>query len=294
MPESVKSLDPAQPAPPVVVDREPERDHVGHGRTLPLIGGVRPHVYDVVFDDGRRRVYADTPGDVLSAVIPGYEKHARALSQAESEVESLLWDEDGQRRGTIDQAAFNTARDRVQAAFVDAFVARADHATALRARLQQTEIDRARTGGAWDDLDDEGRAQCEASARGEVPVGVIYVVPEDTGSVERGFWPYEAPRLVISRGDYGLFDPAGTEEPESLASVVDDEGREYVPVVRFPRNMVILDPTEENLYVESLEVAGVIESTVRPVDLPDSLYTDAVDLGAKMREAGEAGGVPFE
>lgn len=294
MPDTVKALDPAQPAPPVVVDRNPGRDAVGHGRTLPLVGGIRPHVYDVVYADGTRRVYADTPGDVLAAVIPGYEEHAAAMAAAQDAVESLLWNPDGSRREGVDPEQANDARDRVQRAFVDAFDARSDHATALRMTMQRNENERARANGQWDDLDDEARAQCEASVQGEIPVGIIYIVPEDTGEVERGFWPFEAPRLVISRGDYGLFDPAGTEEPESLATVVDDDGHEYVPVVRFPRNLVILDPTEESLYVESLEVAGVLSCTIRPVDLPDEQYSGAVALGATMRQAGEAGGVPFD
>lgn len=292
MPDRVKGLDPSQPAPYITVDRDPGRDAVGHGRTLPLVGGARPHVYDVVYQDGTRRVYADTPGDVLAAVIPGYEQHAKALSAAENAAEALLWDESGERRPSVDQDALDAARDRVQAAFVDGFVARADHAAKLRAQLQARENDRARENGDWDALDDEARAQCEASARGEVPVGVIYVVPDDAGTVERGFWPHESPRLVISRGDYGLFDPAGTEEPEPLVDM-DVDGVSVVPVVRFPRNMVILDPTEESLYMESLEVAKVIEVAVRPVDLPDAMYTEALARGEQMRHAGDDGGVPI-
>lgn len=291
MSDSVKALDPAQPAPMVHVDRDPSRDQPGHGRTLPLVGGVRPHMYDVVHSNGSRRVYADTPGDVLAAVIPGYEAPAKALAEAEAEAEALIWREDGQRRTDPDPATVDAARDRVQAAFADAFVARADHATQLRMELQQRENDYARSTGEWDDLDDEAREQCEASARGEVPVGVIYVVPDDDGVIERGGWPFESPRLAISRGDYGLFVPEGTEEPESMVGI-DVEGHEVIPVVRFPRNMVILDPTEETLYMESLEVAGLIDVTLRPVDLPDDQYVSAVELGAKMRVAGEDGHVP--
>ena len=291
MSDSVKRMDPGRAAPPVAVDRDPGRDQPGHGRTLPLVGGARPHQYDVVYANGTRRVYADTPGDVLAAVIPGYDGPAKALSNAEAEAEALIWDEDGQRVQNPDPAAVNAARDRVQTAFADAFVARADHAAHLREQLQQRETDHARGTGDWDDLDDEAREQCEASARGEVPVGVIYEVPEDDGVVERGGWPFEVPRLVISRGDYGLFVPEGTEEPESMVGI-DVEGHEVIPVVRFPRNMVILDPTEENLYLESLEVAGLVEATIRPIDLPDDQYVSAVELGAKMREAGEDATVP--
>lgn len=298
----VKALDPGLPAPPVDVEREPSRDMVGHGRVLPLVGGSRPHQYDVVYADGTRRVYADTPGGVLSAVIPGYEETALALAEAESEAERLLYDESGVRVENVDPHELAAARDKVQAAFADAFVARADHATELRMRLQQQENAHAAAEGTWDGLDDEGREQCEASARGEVPVGVIYQAPDDDGSIiERGFWPFPVPRLVISKGDYGLFVPEGTEEPESMvdAEFTDDEATgfdaapEFVPVVRFPRNMIILDPTEESLYMESLEVAGVIEVEVRPVDLADDIYTSAVETGAEMREAGEEGGVSF-
>lgn len=291
MSESVKTMDPGRPAPPVAVERDPARDAPGHGRTLPLVGGVRPHQYDVVYGDGARRVYADTPGDVLAAVIPGYEAPAQALAEAEAEAEALIWGEDGQRLSTRDDEAVNAARDRVQSAFADAFVARADHAAQLRAALQQRENEYARTTGDWDALDDEAREQCEAGARGEVPVGVIFVVHEDEGTIERGGWPFEAPRLAISRGDYGLFVPEGTEEPESMVGI-DVEGQEVIAMVRFPRNMIILDPTEENLYMESLEVAGQIEVTLRPVDLPDDQYVAAVELGEKMRAAGEDGGVP--
>lgn len=294
MHDRVKELDPAQRAAPVIVDRNPAADQPGHGRVLPLIGGVRPHTYDVVFDGGRRRVYADTPGDVLGAVIPGYDAVTQALSAAEDAAERLVWGPDGKRLPDPAPEAVDAARDAVQAAFVAAFEARCDHATAVRQALQSAENEQAVASGVWDDLDDEARGQCEASARGEVPVGVVYLVPDDDGgTTERGMWPFEAPRLVISKGDYGLFDPAGTEEPESL--VGDDiDGREVISVVRFPRNMVILDPTEEEFYVESLEVAGVLDVTVRPVDLPDEQYASALALGRKMREAGEDGGVPFD
>lgn len=265
----VRGLDPSMPAPPMVVERNPNRDAVGHGRDLPLVGGQRPYVYDVVFNDGARRVYADTIPGVLSAFIDYYghlDEEARVAEDAG------------------DQSA-------VESANAGLFEARAQHATDLRVRLQRDINTQAEANGTWDTLDEEEVEQCTKAASGEIPVGVLYEVPlEDLdGSemiVDKGFWTHSEVRLVINRGDYELFDPDFTPEPESLLSEVDsDTGKDIVYGGRWPENLVILDPTEEDDYIESLEHAGQIEVTVRPVDLPDDLYLRAVQTGREILAA---------
>lgn len=268
----VRGLDPSMPAPPIVVARDPNRDAVGHGRNLPLIGGQRPYVYDVVFDEGRQRVYADTIPGVLSAFIDGYGDLDAAARAAE-------------------EASDPTA---TQDAFSALFDARSQHASALRVRLQQAINTRAEAAGTWDTLDDEEAEQCTKAADGEIPVGVLYEVPlEDFDGteviVDKGFWTHPDVHLVVNRGDYGLFDPDFTPEPESLLSELDPAtGKDVVFGGRWPENVVILDPTEEDDYVESLEHADQIEVVVRPADLPDDFYLQAVKTGREIVATDEA------
>lgn len=263
---TVAALDPSEPAAPVVVDRDRNRDQVGHGRTLPLVGGQRPYVYDVVFANGTRRVYADTIPGVLSAFIDGYAAATAAIADAEA----------------------NDDPDAMEVALAAVFEARYAHAHALRVQMQQVINSEAQANGTWDTLDEEEREQCSKAADGAIPIGVLYEVPlEDAdGSeivVDKGFWTHADVKLVINRGDYDLFDPDFTPEPESLLSEIDpDTGKDVVYGGRWPTNMVILDPTDEDAYLESLEHAGYVEVTVRPVDLPDDLYLRAVEVGREM------------
>lgn len=265
--DEVDALDPAEVASPVTVDVDPAGPEIGHGRILPLVGGQRPYVYDVVFDGGARRVYADTVTGVLSAVVDDYEPAA---------------DE-------VDAAGSAEDRDRMEAALAATFQARHNHAHQVRVDMQTRVNTEAQADGRWDSLDEEERDQCSRGADGQVPVGVLYEVPLENpdGSavvVDKGFWTHPDVLLCINRGDYDLFDPDFTPEPESLLSETDEQGRDVVHGGRWPKNLVILDPTDDDSYLESLEHAGLVEVTVRPVDLPDDTYLRAVDLGREMAE----------
>lgn len=265
----VEAADPGVPGPPVTVAVNPAADAVGHGRTLPLVGGQRPHVYDVVFDAGTRRVYADTVDDVLSAFIPGYAALIAAGIEADAAGD----------------------RDAMEEALAQIFEARHAHANDLRVRLQARVNQDARASGTWDTLDEEEREQLDRSAEGLIPVGVLYEVPLENpdGSeviVDKGFWTHATIPLVINRGDYELFDPNFTPEPESLLSEVDPEtGKDIVYGGRWPVNLVILDPTDSDAYLESLEHAGEVTVSLRPVDLPDDLYLRAVETGRELLHA---------
>ena len=280
----VKGLDPAMEAPPLTVDVNPAADQPGHGRTLPLVGGTRPYLYDATYNDNTQRVYADSIAGVLSALIPGYAELAAAETAAIAAVEVAV-----ENDGPTDEQ-----RDAVQAALRASMDARWKYASTLRVAIQTEINEAARMSGAWDDLDSEEQAQCAAAEAGEVPVGVLWEIPIDLpgGVVERvdqGYWSTDAVQLVINRGDYGFFDPQFTPEPMSdLATVDETTGRRYVTVSKWPSNMVILDPTEEAEFFLSLCEAGVLSVVTRPVDLPDDFYSESLRLG-RAAIAAEAG-----
>lgn len=267
--EQARSLDPMLPAAPVVVPRDPQRDAVGHGRTVPLVGGERPYLLEVVFDEDRQRVYADRMEDVLGVIIEGYAQHVAAVDDAASK-----------------------GQDEQRGAIAEAFLARYDHADELRRVLQRRVNDQARLTGAWDRLDEEEQEQCALAASGDLqampPVGVLYEVPVDTpldgvASVDLGFWSSREVKLCINRGDYGIFED-GLVEPQSWLETTDPDGRSYVIEGVWPANMTILDPTSDEAYLQSLVMAGLVSVTVIPSDLPDEVYEAALQAG---RASGE-------
>lgn len=263
----VEGWDPSMPAPPLLVDVRPEADQVGHGRILPMVGGRRNYIYDVLINDGQQRVYADDVAGVLSKIIPGYESAAAGLEAA---VE---------------------AQDRIsiQRSVNQMFLLRAAHARAVRQELQGQINDLARRHGTWESLSEEEREQCEGGAAGLIPVGVIveepFVDPDGTPiTVERGVWEHAEVKLVIDRGDYGLFDPDGTPEPTSELAVEEDDGRLYVYAAKQPDNMIVLDSTDDEEYLGSLEQAGVVSITIYSPDVEDATYLDAVRLGRDIMD----------
>lgn len=279
----VRALDPNREAPHMIVDRDPRADEPGHGRTLPMVGAIRPYMYDVVFDAGTRRVYADTPGGVLSAFIEGYEAlHGRERALADT-ISQFMADGEDPTLDHVDQAA---------TAYAATYAARYAFATTIRTQLQAEENEDAKASGAWDELTDEERQECELAAQGRIPDGVIVQVPWDndlTGEsmlLDQGIWETGHCKLVLNDGDYGINDPAGSPAPYSTLSAPDDQGREIVIVTPYPDNMIVLYPAEASELLESLERAGLVTITVRPVDLPDDLYTESVRIGAAL-EAGE-------
>lgn len=263
--QAVEQLDPAYPAPVMVLDNRAAMDTPGHGWELPLIGKQRPYVYDVVYDNDNRRAYADTIGDVLGVVIDGFSEASAEREEAENGAD----------------------RDRTQAALRRCFDLLHSHASGIRVHLQQGINAAAQANGTWDTLDEEEQEQCTLAAQGQIPVGVLYEVPMDDGNgntftIDQGLWSHREVKLVVNRGDYGLFDPDFVPEPESDLLEETPDGRLVVFGGRWPANMVILDPTDEESYLESLEHAGVLQVRMRPVDLPDNLYLDAVQAGYQI------------
>ena len=206
----VRALDPNREAPHMIVARDPRADEPGHGRTLPMVGATRPYMYDVVFDGGRNRVYADTPGGVLSAFIKGYEAlHATERTLADT-ISQLLADGEDPTLDQVDQAA---------TAYAATYAARYAFATTIRTQLQTEENEAAKASGAWDKLTGEERQECELAAQGRIPDGVIVQVPWDndlTGEpilLDQGIWETGHCKLVLNDGDYGINDPAGSPAP---------------------------------------------------------------------------------
>lgn len=261
----VSKMDPSVPAPAMVVRVDPAADMVGHGRTLPLIGGRRNYVLDVVFDRGRQRVYADTPEDVVGVLIPGYGQITSALAAA-------------------DQTGDVT---RVQELSTAAQIARTDHAAQIRVELQKEINAAAQADGSWDTLSAEERFQCERCAAGDIPTGVEIEedLPDVNGqmvTITRGIWEHPTVRLVIDAGNYGWFHPDNLPEPTGeMVSVHDDpEWGDIVTVTDFPENMVRLDSSgDEETYLDTLVRAGVVTLTVYDAYVEDATYLEAVRRG---------------
>lgn len=272
----VTTLDPTLPAPPQTVVYQPQADAVGHGRTLPLVGGSRNYVLDVLVDplllpagQPQVRVYADNATGVLAVLVEGYATVA-------AEYEAALLAED---------------RDQVQTAFVDGFLYRRAHAHRTRIKLQQRFNEAAKADGTWDALDPDEQMQCDGGAAGKIPTGLIDVrtVDDPDGNpvdIDVPVWETDLITLVINRGDYDLYVDDNTPEPVSTMATEDPEGRRVVYVTRYPENLLVLDPTDDDLYMESLERAGMLKITVYDPQPVDQLFLDSVRLGQAI-EAGQ-------
>lgn len=283
------ALDPAAVAPNLVVAVNPNGagEQVGHGRTLPLIGNVRPHTFDVVFADGTKRVYADTPGKALCALIDGYE---------------ALVDEQIELEATIEQDAFTTGhvepakQQRASELYEQMWIARWRLADQVRVQVQQRENADSHEHGRWERLSSAEKAELESAAKGNIPLGLPRLVRIERGDpfggpdsvlIEQGEWETDQSLLVINRGDYGPYSEEGVPEPVSTMTMTVGEGDdafEAVVATPEPLNIIVLDPGDDMTLLESLDRADVVSLTVRPADLPDSMYTDAVEIGRKMIE----------
>lgn len=269
-------LDPSEPAPPIRVRYDPDADQVGHGRTLPLIGGSRNYLYDVLVsedlagpDQPRWRIYADTSEGILAHLIAGFSDTATKITEA--------WLEE-------DSADYSRW-------FTDAFLRCRAHAHQVRQTLQGAINTAARADGSWSRLTADEQAQCEGGAAGMIPTGLTderLGVDADGNMIELevAVWSTPHVKLVINRGDYGTLGGVFDDDTElfvpepmsdSASAVID--GMEVVYVTDVPNNMVILDPSTVDLYVDSLAQAGLVQITVYRPDQPDSLYLDSVRLG---------------
>lgn len=246
--EDATQLDPSEIAPPIVVtDGEHTEIGAAHGRVLPLIGNRRPYIYDVSLPD-RRRIYADTPEDVIAVLLGGdYPEKLAELRALESSTDDKATDEVWLTLATLRHA----------------------HADRLRLNLQQQINDLAQRDGAWDRLDEAERDQLTKAADpdGPYPVGVLEETPfvdEDNniGTRLQGFWSARV-SLAMNTGDYEPY--SNTPRP------VSEMTRDGVVVPGDP-NMVVLDITDSVAYLNSLEKASWLKVSVLPAEQPDPMF----------------------
>lgn len=263
-PEKVHDLDPQHPAPPCRITRDPNNDGIGHdGRTLPLIGGMRPYAFDVIVAEDDR-LYADTYADVFELFSPGY-------STASNDLLSLIAsDADDETIGRAQEALFEH---------------RCAIATQARIELQRRHNEESKASGRWEILDEEERTQLEQAETGATPQGTEDpFLGEDS---PYGVWEPAAP-LVISMGDYAPYDPEGREAPESqyvYETYTNADGEKVGRVWTFreaPPNLVKLDPAQEHELYNQLVESGWLRSTYRPIDLPDDRFIQMIEEGARQ------------
>ena len=274
--EHTAQLDPAQVAPPIVAANQPGHDslfeHAEGGatqRVLPLIGNAhptrwvpRPYVLDVMFDGGRRRVYADDPADV-AGVILGDTYHAL---QAAAAAAAVAFDDDPNEDTA--QAVVDT-----DAAL---FAARAAHATSTRTALQRQYNDAITDWAALDRWDTEVLRQStdpEGVAPGCYPdnhplTGALSTIDGDAEAGEKLLWAAGAV-LVCSTGDYWPY--SDVLPPQSVAATT-VTGVSTPVTLAGDKHLVWLNPDNESGYLESMQAAGLITIDVYPVDQVDTIW----------------------
>ena len=186
----------------------------------------RPLTYAVQNPDGTRSfVKAIDAVTLLGAVVPGYDALTGALSDARAS---------GNRK----------AIEKAHRALLDA---RRAHGQALRGALQRRIVAEARADGTWAALTDEERTELTRAATGTVPLGIL--VEEETWIagvpylMTVGRWDAAVP-LVVNRADYALLADGDTWNEEPTGA-----------------NVIALDPSDDDLYVASLEAIGVLAVT---------------------------------
>jgi hypothetical protein len=293
--DEAAAWNPSQPAPPLLTD-DGHTQAVGeaHGRILPLIGGVRPYLYDVAFD-GTRRVYADTINEAMALVLGGrYRDLAAQLIELDAtlppappapyegavdEIDALLMG-DGPTASppatADDLAAFDTYRSAVEArnrVLYEMALIRRQHADLTRVTLQAKINADARASGGWDQLSEKETAELTAAAdpAGTSPAGIIEEVPIVTNgggsNIERGVWMADT-RLVVNTGDYTPW--TSIPFPHSGLIRPDDDGQECEVPTR--SNLVILDIDTDEDYLQSLADTGVVKLRVWPDEQPDEVF----------------------
>lgn len=274
--EHAAQLDPARVAPPIVMANRVGHDslfeHTEGGapaRVLPLIGNShptrwapRPYVLDVMFDDGRRRVYADDHRDVAGVILG---ETYRAL-QAAAVAAAAAYDEDP----TDDTAQAVVDTD------ADLFAARAAHTTTTRAALQ-AQTNEAITDWAgfdqWHTKILQESTDPDAVAPGCYPDnhplnGALSTITGDAESGEKLLWAADA-ALVCSTGDYWPY--SDVLPPQSVAATT-VTGVATPVTLAGDSHLVWLYPDNETGYLDSLQAAGVITIDVYPVDQVDTIW----------------------
>ncbi|WP_137726330.1 hypothetical protein [Prescottella subtropica] len=301
--EDAAAANPNLPCGPLVVD-DGHVHAVGesHGRLLPMVGQLRPFLYDVAFDG--KRVYADRVEDVLAMMLgERYAELVAAVDVLDANPVPAPDDDDIEPFDDVVAAADETGADNIDVAATDADLAafaahmhysdeiarnqyemaliRRQHADGIRVRLQAGINDTARTDGTWQILTDE-QQQLLVSAgddNGMSPAGVIEEVPVlvdgvdgtlTQTTVERGVWTADT-RLVVNTGDYAPWEPIPF--PESALIRLNEHDEEVEVPTR--SNLVVLRIDTPDDYIESLSEAGIVRLSVTPAEQPDDFFREA-------------------
>lgn len=186
----------------------------------------RELTYAVSDPDGTHSfIKAADAASLLAALIPGYDALTAALDAAEAK---------GSPKAT--QRAYNALLD-----------ARRAHAHGRRVAMQRQINADAKADGTWAALTDVERAELTRAASGAVPLGIL--VDEETWIagipylMTVGRWDATVP-LVVNRCDYALWADGDVWNEEPVGNA-----------------MLVLDPTDDDLYVESLETVGIVAVT---------------------------------
>lgn len=299
--DNLASLDPNLLAPPLVTS-DGDHDEVGaaHGRVLPMVGRWRPYVVDVnathLTGDGTR-VYADAADDAVAVLVGGdapaaiAELHAArdGLGPDPAPEPTLTRDElilvgaddaDDDALAAVDELdpetqqaydEYRAQRERLEVAQMRVAALLTDHATGVRVQLQQQLNTAAVDDGRWARLDEDERDELTACAatgeQGRRPFGIPEMVPffdedgEEAGEVARGEWRADV-QLACLRTDYLPF--TGTVAPLSVVAETGPGGSQFW--APGDPNLVWLNPANPAEYLQSLDSAGLVEVTERPVD----------------------------
>lgn len=262
-PDQVEHLNPHHPAPPCRATRDPNNDGIGHdGRTLPLIGGMRPYAFDVILAEDDR-LYADTYADVFELFAPGYKAASDELTRLIS--------------GGADDDEIGRGQEAL-------FEMRCAIATQARVALQKQHNAESRANGNWEKLTEAEREQLELAENGGIPVGTEDPILGDAS--EYGVWEPAAP-MVISTGDYLPYDPEGKEAPEPryVYERTIENGEEVEWVWHFrqpPPNFIRIEPEREHELYNQLVDLKWLRATYRPIDLPDERFISMIEEGARI------------
>lgn len=296
--DDVVLLDPENVAPPTV-SHDAHIAHVGsaHGRVIPLVGLYRPYIYDLGTDkitDNHLRIYADTADDAigvlagghLPAVLADLADAVEALPSNPAEIVTpdqdtliLLGDDADPEVPELTEeqreqhAHYLEGMDRIDDLRVQVAGLIAGHADSVRCTAQAAINEEARLDGRWERLAEQERQHlvwaADASDEGLFPTGLPEEMPlfdeanEESGVAIRGVWSADVP-LVCNRGNY--FPWNEVLPPESTVEVIDEEGDVYIKPGE--PNLVWLEIASPQNYLDSLDAAGVVDLSIRPVDHP--------------------------
>ena len=274
--EHAAQLDPAQVAPPIITNNRIGHDslfeHTEGGtpqRILPLIGNShptrwapRPYVLDVMFDGGRRRVYADDTADAAGVILGEAYRDLQVAAAAAA----VAFDDDPNEDTA--QAVVDT-----DAAL---FAARAAHATTIRTALQRQHNEAITDWAALDQWDTQVLHQSmdpDAPAPGCYPDnhplnGALSTINGAAEAGEKLLWAADAV-LVCSTGDYWPYSDVLPPQSVAAATVT---GVATPVTLAGDSQLVWLKPDNEAGYLESLRAAGVITIDIYPVDQVDTIW----------------------